>query len=658
MVLPRFYIKTTILSLLAWLPLLLFSKPLLLESQEGKDPISLIPFFTVIEDVKNTFTADELYWDSSGFVPLSQLKLNEPDQCFWLRANIQTSADLDQRYFSILFNYLTFVDLYLYLDDQLLIHKKAGAFREKQFIEPGDSRFAFNVKLKPSANYTLLIKVGHIKKYAPNYDFVLHETITSLTSKHNFDLANSFLLGAIIILLLYILMLWLSYRYRPYLWLLLFMLGIALYSFALRPVFIDTFFSERPETGWLMIFPFLHLGVIGFYLLMIDFLGMEKNAPRLYHYSLNLVKIVIAFSAISITYNSLTGNYYITNKINLLFAPIHLVYIIYILIHLRKKLNAAQHYLVYGILLFGFAVAFLTVNSFLFQEQSLMSASIVAKSTILCISLLFLVGLHKQLQQHDQERIVVLEQLNDMHLQYNTTIEKKVRERTLKLKNTNAKLVEQQVQLIEKNRHIEILIDELNHRVKNNLQMLYSLNTLQLPLIKDNKSKQILNEMRGRIKAMMLVNEHLHAYKSNQSVTLSAFINEIVNHLQQIYDHNRNIKIKLVLPEDLQFSSLKALPFGLLLTELLTNAYKHAFAPTQPNPQINISLFELENKIRFIFEDNGQGAEAIFKDTSMGISLIQDLTRQLKGTITLQHNNGLSYLFIFSNAKHYAHINY
>jgi two-component sensor histidine kinase len=391
---------------------------------------------------------------------------------------------------------------------------------------------------------------------------------------------------------------------------------------------------------------------------MIDFLGMQKNAPRLYHYSLNLEKIVIVFSAISVTYNSLTGNYYITNKINLLFAPIHLIYIIYILIHLRKKLNAAQHYLVYGILLFGFAVAFLTVNSFLFKEQSLISASIVAKSTILCISLLFLVGLHKQLQQHDQERIVVLEQLNDMHLQYNTTIEKKVRERTLKLKNTNAKLVEQQVQLIEKNRHIEILIDELNHRVKNNLQMLYSLNTLQLPLIEDYKSKQILNEMRGRIKAMMLVNEHLHAYKSNQSVTFSAFINEIANHLQQIYDRKRNIKIIMVIPADLQLRAIEALPFGLLLTELFTNAYKHAFAPSQTDSQIRLSLFSLENKLRFVFEDNGQGTEDIIQDTSMGISLIQDLTRQLKGTVTIQPKNGLSYLFIFSNTRYYAHINY
>src|SRR5690606_25880751 len=143
---------------------------------------------------------------------------------------------------------------------------------------------------------------------------------------------------------------------------------------------------------------------------------------------------------------------------------------------------------------FVFNVAIISINSFLFHEQSLLSIPIAAKSTICCISLFFLAGLHKQFQQHEQEKIIALEQLNELHLQYNTMIEMKVEERTLELKNTNVKLIEQQAQLIEKKRHIEILMDELNHRVKNNLQMLYSLNTLQLPLIKDLKSKQILNE--------------------------------------------------------------------------------------------------------------------------------------------------------------------
>lgn len=80
MVQPKFYIKTTVLSLLAWVPLLLFGKPIIIGGQNGKEPLSLKPFFTIIEDVNNTVNADQLYLDSSSFVPLSQLKLDEPNQ--------------------------------------------------------------------------------------------------------------------------------------------------------------------------------------------------------------------------------------------------------------------------------------------------------------------------------------------------------------------------------------------------------------------------------------------------------------------------------------------------------------------------------------------------------------------------------------------------
>lgn len=643
--------------LLVWLPLLLFGDPIPLGNRQLEEKISLKPYLTIAEDLNDALTADQLYSNPRSFVALSQFKITKPDDSFWLRTTIETTTDLSQRYFSISFNHLTFVDLYLYQNSRLVAHKQAGTFREKKFIAPGDDRFTFNVILEPGAHYTLLLKVKHIKKYLPNFNFALQNTFSLLSSHNKLRLLNSFLLGAIAVLLFYTALLWLSNRYRPFLLLFLFMLGISLYSFALSPFFIDTFFPEHPETGWLMIFPFLHFGIIGFYLLMIDFLEMKNNAPILYTYSHYLIKTIVAFSLLGALYNGLTSNYYLVNSINLYLAPIYLGYISYILIVLRKKLNAAQHYLVYGILLFALAVVVVTISSFLFDEQSLDFSPVIANFTIVCISIVFLVGLHKQLQQHEHEKIIILEQLNDIQLHYNTMIEMKVEERTLELKNINEKLIEQQVQLIEKNRHIEILMDELNHRVKNNLQMLYSLNTLQLPLIKDIKSKQILNEMRGRIKAMMVVNEHLHAYKKDQSVVLSVFINEIIDHLQQIYDREGKTEITAIIPEDFRFDAMEALPLGLLLTELFTNTYKHAFLPLHPNPQIRLSLFIVNDQLRFIFKDNGLGADHCSNGDSMGISLIQDLTRQLKGTVTFQHQQGFSYQFTFSNTKHHAHIN-
>lgn len=654
----KFYTKTIILLLINWLPLLSFSQTISIGDSDLKEPMPLKPFFEIAEDGIDSLSANNIYLNPTIFTSLSQFKLIEPDHSFWLRTNIQTSPNLNKQHASIFFNHLTFVDLYLYRDGKNILHRQAGAFRERKFIAPEDSRFAFSIILEPDANYTLLLKVKHTKKYPPDFDFVLQDSISFLSSKHRSDLANTFLLGAIVILLLYTTVLWLFNRYRPYLWLLMFILGIGLYGFALRPSFIDIFFSQQPKIGWLFVFSFLHLGIIGLYLLLIDFLDMRKNAPLLYMYGRYLVKIMITFSFFILLNNSITANYFLSNKLNLLLTPIHLIYIASVLIYLRKKLSSAQRYLIYGLLMFVFNIAIISINSFLFHEQSLLSIPIAAKSTICCISLFFLAGLHKQFQQHEQEKIIALEQLNELHQQYNVKIEMKVEERTLALKTSNVKLVEQQTQLIEKNSQIETLIDEVNHRVKNNLQVLYSLNTLQLPLIKDVKGKQILNEMRGRIKAMMVANEHLHDHKRDQSITLSIFINEISGHLQQIYDPKKQIEITAEVPEDFKLSAIEALPFGLLLTELFTNTYKHAFTPLHPQPQIRLNLHLLNEQLQFIFEDNGQGADHLVKKTSMGIPLIQDLTRQLKGTVTIQHQQGFSYQFTFSNSKHYAHINH
>src|SRR5690606_20304206 len=122
------------------------------------------------------------------------------------------------------------------------------------------------------------------------------------------------------------------------------------------------------------------------------------------------------------------------------------------------------------------------------------------------------------------------------HSEHNTLIEHKVEERTIELQAMNSKLTLQQEELISQHNHIQTLMDELNHRVKNNLQMLYSLSTFQLPQIQNEKGKQVLNEMRSRIKAMMLVNEHLNTETEEQSVQVSSLTKEIKQHIQYIYD--------------------------------------------------------------------------------------------------------------------------
>src|SRR5690606_5254526 len=111
---------------------------------------------------------------------------------------------------------------------------------------------------------------------------------------------NVWFQGAITILFFYAGLSWLINRYRSFLWVTLFILGIGLYCFSLQPSFIDLLFPMHPETGWLMVYPFLHLGIIGFYLLMIDFLEMKENEPKLYRIGHYIIKGIFIFSPLCI----------------------------------------------------------------------------------------------------------------------------------------------------------------------------------------------------------------------------------------------------------------------------------------------------------------------------------------------------------------------
>ncbi|WP_090608695.1 sensor histidine kinase [Parapedobacter koreensis] len=277
------------------------------------------------------------------------------------------------------------------------------------------------------------------------------------------------------------------------------------------------------------------------------------------------------------------------------------------------------------------------------------------------------------LKQHEVDKLHALQRLHDLQQQHTILIEKKVEERTEQLAETNRQLLEQREQLarsnqqlleqqtllLQKNKHIETLLDELSHRAKNNLQMLYSLNTLQLPMVKDQAGKQILNEMRARIKSMILVNEYLVGFNKDKTVSLAALVKDIVNHIQQIYDRDKRVTITSSIQPDIQCDASMALPFGLIITELFTNVYKHAFPPGfQRQPTVRLSLSEWQGAISFRFEDNGIGATSPKQAQSMGLSLIRGLIRQLKGTVMVRREHGFRYHFIFLTPINHAYFNY
>ena len=214
---------------------------------------------------------------------------------------------------------------------------------------------------------------------------------------------------------------------------------------------------------------------------------------------------------------------------------------------------------------------------------------------------------------------------------------------------TERKLNEEQIQksLLEK----EVLLKEVHHRVKNNMQIISSLLRLKSRYITDEKHLEIFEESQNRIISMSLVHEKLYKSSDFTNIDIKEYITELANTLLHSgKGSGSHIALKLVV-DDVLLGVNAAVPFGLILNELLTNCIKHAF-PDGGNGEIKISLHEIDDgEIELIVSDNGVGIPEdidVRKTDSLGLHLVTMLTeQQLKGELSLNRNNGTEFRIKF-----------
>jgi two-component sensor histidine kinase len=608
--------------------------------------IALAPYFSVFQDSTGLLPAEDLYSRPSAFVPLARAVSGNPVSYYWLRTTLHTDTALYPGEV-LSFNNLTYVDIYLYSDSNLILHKVAGAFRARSELDPDDGRFYTMLPLEPGKDYTLLLQVHHTKHFQPIFDFELQSKRQFYKSLRTREFFDAMLMGAVILFFIYTLVSWIVSRFRPYGWLLLFITGIGLYVLGSKGYWIEWLAPEDPAAGWLLNVHFLHAGLLGVYFLTADFWRLKTDFPRFYAWVRWVPVLIIATSLFNFFVDYFTGNYWLTNVIHYVENPVILAFIVAAISTCWPRLSLAQRYLGYGIVLCGAAGLFIVANAILNHEQALTSTGLVADCIILAVVLLFSTGLKEEMRHHEIAKLAALEQLNQLQHHQNTILEKKVAERTEELGVSNRRLLKQKQLLAERNTKIETLINELNHRVKNNLQLLYSLLSLQLPMVRDGAAREMLKGNIGKIRAMMLVNQKLFNFEQGRGVGLCEFIAELAAHLQKIYDTREQTRIIQDIPTDIRLSDKHTLSFGLILSELFTNTFKHAFKD-HPNPCIRVQAMMInDHALQFIYSDNGIGIAT--KDAgdrfTMGIPLIRDLTRQMKGQMSVEGQNGLSYCF-------------
>ncbi|MDY6966043.1 MAG: PAS domain S-box protein [Halobacteriota archaeon] len=213
---------------------------------------------------------------------------------------------------------------------------------------------------------------------------------------------------------------------------------------------------------------------------------------------------------------------------------------------------------------------------------------------------------------------------------------------------TERKLAEEQLKRSLKEK--EVLLREVHHRVKNNLQIISSLIDMSSMRIQDRQAINLLNDARDKIHSLALIHTQLYRSKRFDRIEMAEHIQKLVGYLKTVYTEKKGITTVVEIP-DIYLSITQAIPFTLVINELVSNAFKHAFKEGEEGT-IEISIQKpAKGIIHARVKDDGIGINSevdIFKTESLGLKLVRTLVKkQLHGKIHIESKNGTEFTIIF-----------
>jgi len=236
-------------------------------------------------------------------------------------------------------------------------------------------------------------------------------------------------------------------------------------------------------------------------------------------------------------------------------------------------------------------------------------------------------------------------------------LEELVDERTVKLKDENLKLQQEikkrklaEEKLIVSLREKKVLLREIHDRVKNNMQIILSLLRLQSKSTQDERMQEKFRVAQNRIKSMALIHEKLYQSEDLARIDFSDYIGSLATHLFSKYGAEEETVRFNIEVMDVYLDINKAIPSGLIISELISNSLKHAF-PEGRKGEITVRMQgDNKGKYKLIVSDTGVGFPEVlnFKETeTLGMQLVNDLVKQINGTIKLERDGGTKFEITF-----------
>jgi PAS domain S-box-containing protein len=199
----------------------------------------------------------------------------------------------------------------------------------------------------------------------------------------------------------------------------------------------------------------------------------------------------------------------------------------------------------------------------------------------------------------------------------------------------------------------ELLLKEIHHRVKNNLQVIASLLNLQSRNFHETDIKNAFAESQSRVRAMAIAHEKLYMSKDLENIDTADYIRNLTNYLLQSYKLGIGKVSHEVDVDEIYLDIDKIIPMGLIINELITNSLKYAFNVGEQGV-VKVSLKDVDTSLVLTISDNGKGLPEginIFNTNSLGMQLVTTLVEQLGGKLELDRSSGTSFTITFNNLR-------
>lgn len=223
----------------------------------------------------------------------------------------------------------------------------------------------------------------------------------------------------------------------------------------------------------------------------------------------------------------------------------------------------------------------------------------------------------------------------------NSRLESLVQERT-------SEISAQKNILVQQNEEKEILLKEVHHRVKNNLQIIVSLINLQLSKFDNKEVEAALRETQSRVLSMSLVHKKMYQTSNFKEIGILQYTEQLIDNIKSLYS-DRDFQYKLNIDKTVSADVETAIPFGLIINEIITNFFKHCKSEEDQDIYFEISLNSSSDNFYIIkYQDNGTGFDSStsLDDTnSLGLQLIESLSEQLDGSFKFYSEKGAIYEF-------------